>query len=54
MDAPDRPPSFLKPSSPHDALLADPVFYAVGVPAVILVGISKGGLGGAMALIGLP
>lgn len=35
-------------------LLANPVFYAVGVPAVILVGISKGGLGGAMALIGLP
>lgn len=36
------------------ALLADPWFYATAVPAVILVGLSKGGLGGAMALIGVP
>lgn len=35
-------------------LLTNPLFYAVGVPAVVLVGISKGGLGGAMALIGMP
>lgn len=35
-------------------LLTDPAFYAVAVPAVVLVGLSKGGLGGAMALIGVP
>jgi uncharacterized membrane protein YfcA len=36
------------------SLLSDPWFYAAAVPAVILVGLSKGGLGGAMALIGVP
>ncbi len=35
-------------------LLSDPWFYAAAVPAVVLVGLSKGGLGGAMALIGVP
>jgi uncharacterized protein len=35
-------------------MLDDPLFYAVAVPAVILVGLSKGGLGGAMALLGVP
>jgi uncharacterized membrane protein YfcA len=35
-------------------LLSDPWFYAAAVPAVLLVGLSKGGLGGAMALIGVP
>ena len=35
-------------------LLSDPWFYAAAVPAVILIGLSKGGLGGAMALIGVP
>lgn len=35
-------------------LLADPFFYAVAVPAVILVGLSKGGLGGAAGLMGVP
>ena len=37
-----------------DALLTDPYFYAAAVPAVALVGLSKGGLGGATALIGVP
>lgn len=37
-----------------NSLLSDPLFYATAVPAVILVGLSKGGLGGAMALIGVP
>lgn len=36
------------------ALLSDPFFYATGVPAVLLVGLSKGGLGGGLALIGVP
>lgn len=36
------------------SLLTDPVFYAAAIPAVILVGLAKGGLGGAMALIGVP
>ena len=35
-------------------LLSDPWFYAASIPAVVLVGLSKGGFGGAMALIGLP
>lgn len=35
-------------------LISDPWFYAAAIPAVILVGLSKGGLGGAMALIGVP
>jgi uncharacterized membrane protein YfcA len=29
-------------------------FYLIAIPAVILVGLSKGGLGGALALIGVP
>ncbi|WP_099865424.1 sulfite exporter TauE/SafE family protein [Pararhizobium haloflavum] len=35
-------------------MLSDPSFYAVGIPAVVLIGLSKGGLGGAMALLGVP
>lgn len=34
--------------------ITDPSFYAAAIPAVIFVGLSKGGFGGAMALIGLP
>ncbi|WP_367717546.1 sulfite exporter TauE/SafE family protein [Nitratireductor sp. GISD-1A_MAKvit] len=36
------------------SLLSDPVFYVAAIPAVILVGLSKGGFGGAMALLGVP
>lgn len=36
------------------SLLSDPLFYAAGIPAVILVGLSKGGLGGAMGFVGVP
>ena len=35
-------------------LLTDPWFYAVAVPSVILVGLAKGGLGGAMGQLGVP
>jgi uncharacterized membrane protein YfcA len=35
-------------------LLTDPLFYAAAIPAVILVGLSKGGLGGAMGFVGVP
>lgn len=35
-------------------LLSDPWFYAVAVPSLILVGLSKGGLGGAMGFVGVP
>lgn len=35
-------------------LLSDPSFYAVAIPAVILVGLSKGGFGGAMGFVGVP
>lgn len=35
-------------------LFADPWFYAAALPAVILVGLSKGGLGGGVGLVGVP
>ena len=35
-------------------LISDPTFYAVAIPAVLLVGLSKGGLGGAAGFIGVP
>ena len=36
------------------SLLSDPWFYAAAVPAVILVGLSKGGFGGAVGFVGVP
>lgn len=36
------------------ALVTDPVFYAVAVPAVLLVGLSKSGLGGGFGALGVP
>jgi hypothetical protein len=35
-------------------LISDPLFYAVAIPAILLVGISKGGFGGGVGLIGTP
>ncbi len=35
-------------------LIADPLFYAVVIPAILLVGISKGGFGGGVGLVGTP
>lgn len=35
-------------------LITDPWFYAAAVPAVILVGLSKGGLSGGTSLLGVP
>lgn len=35
-------------------MMTDPIFYAAAIPAVIMVGLSKGGFGGAMALLGVP
>lgn len=35
-------------------MIADPVFYAVAIPAVLLTGISKGGFGSALGGIGVP
>jgi uncharacterized protein len=35
-------------------VITDPWFYAVAVPAVLLVGISKSGLGGGFASLGTP
>jgi len=37
-----------------DALPTDPLFYAAAIPAVLLVGLAKGGLGGAMGFLGVP
>ena len=36
------------------AVLADPWFYAVSVPAVLLFGIAKGGFGGGLAVMSVP
>ena len=35
-------------------MITDPTFYAVAVPAVLLVGISKSGLGGGFGALGVP
>jgi uncharacterized membrane protein YfcA len=35
-------------------LISDPFFYAVAIPAILLVGVSKGGFGGGVGLIGTP
>jgi Predicted permeases len=35
-------------------MILDLAFFAAAVPAVLLVGLSKGGLGGAFALMGVP
>ena len=35
-------------------ILADPMFYAVAVPAVILSGVSKGGFGGGLGIMTVP
>jgi uncharacterized membrane protein YfcA len=35
-------------------LISDPLFYLVVIPAILLVGISKGGFGGGVGLIGTP
>ncbi len=35
-------------------MINEPFFYALAVPAVLIVGISKGGFGGGMALISVP
>jgi len=35
-------------------LIADPWFYAAAVPAVLLVGMSKGGFGGGLGMVAVP
>lgn len=35
-------------------MIEDPAFYALAVPAVVAVGLSKGGFGGTMALMAVP
>jgi uncharacterized protein len=35
-------------------LAADPYFFAVAIPAVIITGLSKGGFGGGVAMLGTP
>jgi uncharacterized membrane protein YfcA len=35
-------------------VITDPAFYAVAVPAVLLVGVSKSGLGGGFGALGVP
>lgn len=35
-------------------MIVDPLFYMAAIPAVFLVGLSKGGFGGSIALLGVP
>lgn len=35
-------------------MMTDPFFFAVAIPAVIIVGLSKGGFGGGVGLLGVP
>lgn len=35
-------------------MISDPLFYAAAIPAVVLIGLSKGGFGGAIAMLGVP
>lgn len=46
--------SDLKYNRPMTDLLLDPWFYATAIPAVLLVGLSKGGFGGAVGFVGVP
>ncbi|MEI2384978.1 sulfite exporter TauE/SafE family protein [Breoghania sp. JC706] len=36
------------------SLITDPWFYAVAVPAVLIVGLAKGGFGAGLAMLGVP
>lgn len=36
------------------AMIADPMFYLVAIPAILLTGISKGGFGGALGGVAVP
>ena len=38
----------------HWMLISDPVFYLTAIPAVLLYGMAKGGLGGAAGAIAVP
>ncbi|MEF2072979.1 sulfite exporter TauE/SafE family protein [Consotaella aegiceratis] len=35
-------------------IITDPYFYLCAIPAVILVGLAKGGFGGSMGIVGVP
>ncbi|MFT6558122.1 sulfite exporter TauE/SafE family protein [Sneathiella sp.] len=35
-------------------MMTDPIFYCVAVPAILLVGISKGGFAGSLGMLGVP
>ena len=34
--------------------ISDPMFYAAAIPAVFLIGMSKGGFGGSLGMLGVP
>ena len=34
--------------------ISDPHFYMFAIPAVLLVGLAKGGFGGPLSLLGVP
>ncbi|MEF2547468.1 sulfite exporter TauE/SafE family protein [Aurantimonas sp. E1-2-R+4] len=35
-------------------MITDPIFYLAAIPAVLLIGLSKGGFGGSISLVGVP
>ena len=43
----------LLPASPFVSIVSDPIFYAAALPAVVLLGLAKGGFGG-LGMLSLP
>jgi len=35
-------------------MIEDPLFYLVAIPAILIVGISKGGMGGGLGIVAVP
>ncbi|GLQ05661.1 sulfite exporter TauE/SafE family protein [Sneathiella chinensis] len=35
-------------------IIADPLFYSIAIPAILIVGISKGGFAGSLGMLGVP
>ncbi|HEY5717692.1 MAG TPA: sulfite exporter TauE/SafE family protein [Motiliproteus sp.] len=44
----------MEPNLRAFAVITDPLFFAVAIPAVLIVGISKGGLGGGLGMLAVP
>ena len=43
-----------RPLAAGPRMIYEPIFYLCAIPAVILVGLAKGGFGGSISMIGVP